>query len=132
MGRCTRAVALGMRQNRQPVQRHLHPLPAKQSLRKNLYQPIHTHAQLAAHRFSPQLRCLLLCQPLCQAAASVGEASQPASRLVLVALRLTLPEVALHDELVLLRVAPADDQVVLTADEPVEALKPGRLAHHLR
>lgn len=47
-------------------------------------------------------------------------------------LSLTLPEVPLDDEFVLLRVVSADDQVVFTADEPVEALVPGRLAQHLR
>lgn len=34
----------------------------------------------------------------------------------------------LDDELVLLRVAARDDQIVLAGDEPVEALKPVRLA----
>ena len=36
----------------------------------------------------------------------------------------------LDNELVLLRVPPADDQVVLAANEPVEALKPVGLADH--
>ena len=41
------------------------------------------------------------------------------------------PEVALDEELVLLGVAAGDDQVVLAAHEPVEALEPVRLAHLL-
>ena len=41
------------------------------------------------------------------------------------------PEVALDKELVLLGVAAGDDQVVLAAHEPVEALEPVRLAHLL-
>lgn len=37
----------------------------------------------------------------------------------------TGPQVALHDEFVLLPVAPADHQVVLRRDEPQKLLKPG-------
>lgn len=47
-------------------------------------------------------------------------------------LSLTLPEVPLDNEFVLLCVVSTDDQVVLTADEPVEALVPRRLAQHLQ
>ena len=41
------------------------------------------------------------------------------------------PEVALDEDLVLLGVAAGDDQVVLAAQEPVEALEPVRLPHLL-
>lgn len=43
----------------------------------------------------------------------------------------TFSEVSLHNEFILLCISPADDQVVLTADEPVEALKPRSFAHNL-
>ena len=42
-----------------------------------------------------------------------------------------LAQVALHQQLVLLRVSPAHDQVVLAAYKPVELLKPCRLAQLL-
>jgi hypothetical protein len=42
-----------------------------------------------------------------------------------------LPEVALDQELVLLRIAAAQHEVVLRRYEPVELLEPGRLAHVL-
>lgn len=48
---------------------------------------------------------------------------------VRVHVRVALVEVALDQQLVLLRVAAANDEVVLAADEPVEALKPEGLAH---
>lgn len=41
------------------------------------------------------------------------------------------PQVPLHNQLVLLSIPAADDQVVLTGDEPVELLKPMGLAHML-
>ena len=41
------------------------------------------------------------------------------------------PEVALHQELILLSISAGEDEIILGADEPVEALEPVRLAHLL-
>lgn len=46
-------------------------------------------------------------------------------------IQVVLPQVALHQQLILLRVAAAHDQVVLARHKPVELLKPGRLAQLL-
>ncbi len=43
----------------------------------------------------------------------------------------TLSKVALDNELVLLCVATADNQIIFAADEPAKALIPCHLAHHL-